>query len=368
MTFVSAAAGAPLYHVTDLGDLPGGARTAGAYGLNDVGQVVGSSDSRAFLWTPTNGMQDLGVLPGRSLSTASSINNAGQVVGRSEGGPGERAFLWTATGGMQDLGDLPDGALTRFANDINNAGQVVGGTSAGQSSRAFLWTSTGGAEDLGPGGALGINDAGQVVGAGDNGAFLWTRSGGQQDLSPLPGHIGSQAWKINNVGQIVGESYGPGQHRAVLWTPTNGMQDLGVLPGDDESWATDINDAGQVVGLSLDLTGPDYRSRAFLWTSSEGMQDLSTLLDPPSAGWSLINDSGVGPHINNAGQIAITGVTSIGENGYALLLTPIPEPATLAMGSCGIVLVAGLGLRRGRQRRDKTRCDRNDIRFVGRHE
>src|SRR5437762_3465040 len=53
-----------MYTLTDLG---GGDNYSSASGINDLGQVVGTSGafySRAFLWTPETGMRDLGALPG----------------------------------------------------------------------------------------------------------------------------------------------------------------------------------------------------------------------------------------------------------------------------------------------------------------
>src|SRR5207245_7914924 len=55
--------------------------------INDRGQVVGESNTssgsyRAFLWQ--NGtMTDLGTLPGGTVSSASGINDLGQIVGVS---------------------------------------------------------------------------------------------------------------------------------------------------------------------------------------------------------------------------------------------------------------------------------------------
>ena len=76
------------YAVTDLGTLPGGA-SSNAYGINDVGQVVGSSEvaggaGHAFRWTPTTLLQDLGTLPGGSGSQASGINVCGLIAGQSD--------------------------------------------------------------------------------------------------------------------------------------------------------------------------------------------------------------------------------------------------------------------------------------------
>jgi probable HAF family extracellular repeat protein len=352
------AAAAPLYHVTVLGELPfPNDSVSGARGINDDGQVVGFSDSRAFLWTNSDGMQDLGTLQPEinDHSWANAINNAGQVVGKSNFS-NTQAFLWTSTGGMQYLGDLPDGTPTQEAHDINEAGQVVGATNAAGGS-AFLWTESGGAEDLGelPGSGLygtqawGINDAGEVVGVSKGRAFLWTRSSGMQDLG-----VSLFPLAINNVGQVVGEGVGG----ASLWTSTGGMQDLGDLPGQQNySYATDINDAGQIIGNTFDETSGRHTG-AFLWTSTAGMQGITTLLDSSGDGWFIEEVYG----INNAGQIAATGrVVGDRFRTHALLLTPIPEPSTLAMGSCGLVLVAVVGLRRGRQRRDKSTGDGSGI-------
>ncbi len=82
LSVAPAAAGS--YTLTDLGALGSDVRTA--FGLNAAGQVVGTSDNRAFVWTVSDGMIDLNsLLPagsGWQLVRANGINDAGQIGGQ----------------------------------------------------------------------------------------------------------------------------------------------------------------------------------------------------------------------------------------------------------------------------------------------
>ncbi len=77
--------------------------------------------------------------------------------------------------------------------------------------------------------------------------------GGSLDLSQ------SIAYDINNVGQVVGESFNRFSReltRAFLWTANSGMQYIGGLePRTGSGIAYAINDAGQVVGQSWTDSG-----------------------------------------------------------------------------------------------------------------
>ncbi len=73
-------------------------------------------------------MTDLGTLAGEEgTSFASGVNNRGQVVGTSTTRDGSyRAFLW-ANGKMRNLGTLSGGRdLGSRAAAINDRGQIVG--------------------------------------------------------------------------------------------------------------------------------------------------------------------------------------------------------------------------------------------------
>jgi len=210
---------------------------------------------------------------------------------------------------------------------VNNVGQVAG---AGFTAHAFLWSKTGGTLDLGtlPGGtysqAYVINDSGQVTGyantATEGHAFFWSPSTGMIDILPA-GSSGSPV-AINSKGDVGGSfSVGGNPYRAFLWDSVQGLRDLGF--GDNSS-AYAMNDAGQVVGSS---GGGGYfcgaSGHAFLWLPASGTHSL----DFPGALCTTALS------INNNGQVA----------GYYRLNTTTPSQAFLWSKNGGFQTLPSLG-------------------------
>jgi probable HAF family extracellular repeat protein len=141
---------------TDLGNL-GGTFNVPA-GVNDRGEVAGAAQSsedgniHAFLWSKDTGMQDLGIFPGdfvTAVPCCNTINNSSEVVGVSCPGPfgNCRAFLWHGKeDGLIDLNTLiPKDSpwYLECASSINDAGQIVGYGSIDGKVHAFLATPSG---------------------------------------------------------------------------------------------------------------------------------------------------------------------------------------------------------------------------------
>ncbi len=197
-------------------------------------------DFEAVVWGPTPGqIRTLPPLLGDSVGMAFGINDLGEVVGTSGTcantilpgfGGGPHAVMWGSDGSVHDLGNLGGTvnpamlAVSTQAFAINNQGEVTGQSAlkGNQTFHPFLWTQAMGMRDLGVlqgdlvGAGLGMNNRGQIVGAsvsapgpatGNLRAFLWEGSI-MYDLNSIvqldaPLYLLTAFW-ISDTGAIAG--------------------------------------------------------------------------------------------------------------------------------------------------------------------
>lgn len=113
----------------DIGEVPGASTTL-AHGINDRDQVTGigyiGSITSAFYWSRTTGIVVMQTLGG-SIGAGLHINKTGMIAGWSSNASEQtHAALWTGyTSAAQDLGVLPGGTIS-YAYGVNSSGQVVG--------------------------------------------------------------------------------------------------------------------------------------------------------------------------------------------------------------------------------------------------
>jgi len=263
---------------------------------NNVGYI-----NLGFVWE-NGAMRGLLPFPGGNNGFATGANNLGQVVGWAENGvhdptcccqsdPGHQVLqflpaVWDLGSGDQ-IHDLPliSGDSSGAATAINDNGQIVGisgicdqAVGRHTAKHAVLWEN-GTVTDIYPDAPApwwntptAINQHGDVVGfAGDPTdvegnilhAFIWTKDNGIQVLKPLrgrvPQHVDSEAYGINEAGQVVGVSCAADQVdcRAVIWnhgvypTDLNDPDLKGSYSGFLAS-AKDINNKGEITGRAID--------------------------------------------------------------------------------------------------------------------
>jgi probable HAF family extracellular repeat protein len=186
-----------------------------AYAINDLDQVVGMSNGRAFLWEHDT----LRILPSLgSTAWAADVNNRGQVVGASYTPPPYtlHALLWEGDQ-MTDLGGLP-GDPHAQATTINEQGQVGGQTINANfyNAHPFRWQ-LGIAQPMNltyqsdpPELLAAMNGRGLAVGlrSGDFRAVVW-----EEGVTWQLSEGASNAAAVNAGGDVVGSL---GAH-AVLW-------------------------------------------------------------------------------------------------------------------------------------------------------
>jgi hypothetical protein len=262
--------------VTSLGELSGvWPDWSEAYGLNDLGQVVGitlvavppeDTSQHGFIWLPTpmedweldQGMHDVGVLGENPLShsVARDINDAGQLTGTSTG----RAFVWFP----EEVGEFPvqeswplpelvpgNGGHGWALTDADGVPlRVVGWGVKDGCERGFLWSS---------------NTPDYVVEVGPPSSPDW-EADRLYAINPTVVESGF----LGGVAHYCGQD-DPQNHYGAIGQDMSspyGMQNL-PLPGPfggPYAQARDVTDEGEFVGWAKDAEF-ENRDRALYWES-----------------------------------------------------------------------------------------------------
>jgi probable HAF family extracellular repeat protein len=292
------------YKMTDLGTL-GGSWSEG-HAINELGHVVGrsqtaSGETHAFLWTPENGMRDLGTLglgPGEAYE-AHDVNDDDLVVGY-EVGVGIRGFKWTVTGGMQPL--APEISWSQGFS-VNSAGEI-GGRTGEAKPVGVIWNSAGALElvdtvGVSAWGIRGLNDVGQAVGSASDGAggpmrpYLYTRTAAGWTRTPIPaGQLDAGPAALNRSGQVTGIfRFWEGGVGGFVWSAAEGIDTLPGAGGRLDP--ADINDGGVIVGYFVS----NVLEKPAMWLPQP---NGTWVLSPLPAG---DNNHGFARGINNRGDI-----------------------------------------------------------------
>jgi len=221
---------------------------------------------------------------------------------------------------------------TGFGGALSGSKNYIAGCTLGGGLAASYWDAAG---FHAIGGLIGrdsqafsINNAGFYVGPSNHptqGRAGFIGQNGTSKLLVHPNFPNTLAFDINDSNWVAGEYRPTDSQRAFVWHDDTFI-DLGLFPGYNAAKAYAINNDNTLVGGASNYGGDV--ERALVWfNGSLTPQDLNEFVDIPGA--TLIN----GLDVNNAGQIfAEARLDASAGGGYAYyVLTPIPEPACLAL-------------------------------------
>jgi hypothetical protein len=294
-------------------------------GLNNAGEIVGSTGFGGFRWSLQNGLLATGPYVGYAI--ADNGASAGQM---RDSAPFVATFQ-APSGVTSPLTNMPSAAF-----DMNANGTIVGGDYRSNSFRAFIYDTVNGYRIFDEAQhANAINGNGHVVGwAGVSGtssmrAVRYSANDGWTELSP---GVMSIAYDINDAGVVVGASIISGVWRPTIWQPNSQATVLNGLSGFS---FTSVNNDGWALLPNNSTCAPS------LYHANTGEISILPLIDPVASVSQICS-----PVLNNLGQIAAYGIVN-GEIRAMLLLpefgpggggNAVPEPASWAM------LIAGFGL------------------------
>ncbi len=180
-------------------------------GINDGSEVVGYSSARGF--SELNGVYTSISYPGSKATFPSSVNNSGDIVGSYDDGQGKQhGFLFS--NGVYTTIDPPNSAVTLLGGINNN--RIIAGTvclSTTRKCHGFIYSQGRFAYVTYPGSVgaqvLGLNDAVDLAGDEDSASglendFTYSTVTGKFVGFEVANSRDTAAYGINNSGEVVG--------------------------------------------------------------------------------------------------------------------------------------------------------------------
>ena len=219
---------------------------AGAYEINENGQVMGGLSWTGFYWDKDSGMVDIGVLSGYDWTLPADMNYQGVIVGTClpSGGGTSAGFIWDpVTRVMQKLGNLASGPTE--AKGISDIGLVAG---VSVTSDGFTHACTWG-----------------------YGSYGTT----PEDLGTLPGGDQSFTMGVSASGYVYGEAYAADGYRHAFYRDYHYplLTDVGALLPSGV-WSRAEHMAGQYLTGSYDRNAMDWGAFVFDTSNSIMIQTL----------------------------------------------------------------------------------------------
>jgi uncharacterized membrane protein len=331
----------PTYTLTDLGLLPG-TQAAESIRINNKGDSIGVGlndiGTKGVLYH--NG-QAIDVAPAASQSYASGINAASHLAGYMFNGTAWVGF--TYKNGVATAFNVP-GSNQTGAESLNDIGQTAGyysptNTPLNSADHIFIKQPNGSYSDLGQFGtdpsALSINNQGRVlIGTFDNvRTHTFISRPGSTSLEEVPSlvpHSSVSPGQMNQYAEVTGwastDTLDTHQRAYIYY---NGkIKNIGGLPGATDSWGFGINNLGQVVGQSFTASKPikDSTGKVVGYTQSytagfvdlDGtLRDVNKLMDASGKGWVISRAQS----INDLDQV-LADANFNGGPTHAVKLTP----------------------------------------------
>jgi probable HAF family extracellular repeat protein len=289
---------------------------------------------------------------------AFGINNAGQVVGSTASASGQQAFLYSA--GAYSFLSGPTGALGASATGIADNGKIAGSYYDTQSVDPVT-----GAITPGPSHAFVLSGGSYTVFDAPNATFTQARG-----ISPDGRYVAGYSTSANN--QSSAFVYDTSNSNFINLNRPNsinsfaqGINAAGVVVGSD--FLTQPGSATQRVGFTYDInTGQrnDFAFAGYTRTAFRGINNNGVIagwLQKSDASGNVVSVGFVGSPtaydvitvpgatdtfvqgINDAG--VISGYYNLGNQAIGFIATPVPEPQSLALMLGGVVALVTLGRR-----------------------